>query len=58
MSENEFLWLWVALVMCGMWITINGPVKLIWQSPRIFWHAGLYIKVGNKRYRLLRVGAR
>lgn len=33
-------------------------MKLIWQSPSIFWYAGLYLKVGNKRYRLIRVGPR
>jgi len=33
-------------------------MKLIWQSPRIFWWAGLFLNVGGKRYRLLRVGPR
>lgn len=33
-------------------------MKLIWQSPRMFNRAGLYLKVGNKRYRVLKVGAR
>ena len=33
-------------------------MKLIWQSPSIFYWAGLYLKVGNKRYRLVRVGVR
>jgi hypothetical protein len=33
-------------------------MKLIWQSPRMFWWAGLYLKVGNKRYRLVKVGPR
>lgn len=31
-------------------------MKFIWQSPRYFLLAGLYIEVGNKRYRLLKVG--
>ena len=26
-------------------------MRLIWQSPKIFWYAGLYLKVGAKRYR-------
>ena len=33
-------------------------MRLIWQSPKIFWYAGLYLKVGAKRYRLLQVGPR
>lgn len=33
-------------------------IKLIWQSPKIFWHAGLYLKINNKRYRILKVGKR
>jgi hypothetical protein len=33
-------------------------MKLIWQSPKIFYYAGLYLKVGHKRYRILRVGPR
>lgn len=33
-------------------------MKLIWQSPRMFHYAGLYLKIGNKRYRLFKVGAR
>ena len=31
-------------------------LRLIWQSPRLFCYAGLYLKVGNKRYRILKVG--
>lgn len=33
-------------------------IALIWQSPKIFWHAGLYLKINNKRYRILKVGPR
>jgi hypothetical protein len=36
---------------------MNWP-KLIWQSPKFFYYAGLYLKIGNKRYRLIKVGAR
>jgi hypothetical protein len=32
--------------------------KLIWHSPKIFYYAGLYLKLGNKRYRILKVGPR
>jgi hypothetical protein len=32
--------------------------KLIWMSPKIFYYAGLYLKLGNKRYRILKVGPR
>ena len=31
-------------------------IKLIWQSPRFFFRAGLYLKVNNKRYRIFKVG--
>ena len=37
--------------------TMNFP-KLIWHSPKIFYYAGLYLKIGNKRYRILKVGPR
>lgn len=36
---------------------MNFP-KLIWHSPRIFYYAGLYLKIGNKRYRIIKVGDR
>ena len=31
-------------------------LKLVWQSPKFFRHAGLYLLVGSKRYRLIRIG--
>lgn len=31
-------------------------MRLIWQSPRLFAYAGLYLKIGNKRYRIVKVG--
>lgn len=30
--------------------------KLIWQSPKMFKYAGLFLKIGNKRYRVFKVG--
>jgi hypothetical protein len=36
---------------------MNFP-KIIWQSPKIFYYAGLYLKIGYKRYRIFKVGAR
>ena len=33
-------------------------LRLIWQSPSMFWWGGLYLKVGNKRYRIKRFGPR
>ena len=33
-------------------------IRLIWQSPKVFWHSGLYLKINSKRYRLIRVGPR
>lgn len=32
-------------------------IKLIWHSPKIFKYAGLYLKLGDKRYRIFKVGA-
>lgn len=31
-------------------------MKLIWQSPKLFYYAGLYLKVGGKRYRIIKAG--
>lgn len=31
-------------------------MKLIWQSPKLSYYAGLYLKVGNKRHRIIKVG--
>lgn len=31
-------------------------MKLIWQSPKLFYYAGLYLKVGSKRYRIIKIG--
>lgn len=31
-------------------------MKLIWQTPKIYRYAGLYLKIGNKRYRIFKVG--
>lgn len=31
-------------------------MKLIWQSPTLFRRAGLYLKVGDKRIRLIKWG--
>lgn len=31
-------------------------MKLIWHSPSMFYYAGLFLKVGNKRYRIFKVG--
>ena len=28
-------------------------VRLIWQSPRMFRRAGLFLKVGSRRFRLI-----
>lgn len=33
-----------------------NPPKLIWQSPKMFTYAGLYLKIGNKRYRIFKFG--
>lgn len=32
------------------------PIKLIWHSPKIYFYAGLYLKVYDKRYRVIKVG--
>jgi len=31
-------------------------ISLIWQSPKLFKYAGLYLKINNKRYRVFKVG--
>ena len=31
-------------------------IRLIWHSPKLFKYAGLYVKLGNKRYRIFKVG--
>ena len=31
-------------------------INLIWQSPKLFKYAGLYLKINSKRYRLFKVG--
>jgi hypothetical protein len=36
---------------------MNFP-KLIWQSPKMFYYAGVYLKLGNKRYRIFKIGER
>lgn len=28
-------------------------MKLIWQSPRMFFNWGLFLKVGKRRYKLM-----
>jgi hypothetical protein len=33
-------------------------MRILWQSRKIFFYAGLYLKVGNKRYRIVKVGPR
>lgn len=33
-------------------------IRVVWQSPKIFWFAGLYLKINNKRYRIIKVGPR
>lgn len=30
--------------------------RLVWQSPALFRNAGLFLKCGDRRWRLLRVG--
>lgn len=58
MSAIEIIVLSIAaLDICCMLAAACG-VRLIWQSPKLFWWAGLYLKVGHKRYRLLKVGPR
>lgn len=31
-------------------------IKLIWQTPNLYKYAGLYLKVNNKRYRIIKIG--
>jgi hypothetical protein len=32
--------------------------RINWMSPRFFYYAGLYVTIGGKRYRVLKVGPR
>ena len=32
-------------------------IKLIWQTPKLYRYAGLYLKIGNKKYRVFKVGS-
>lgn len=31
-------------------------MKLIWMTPKLYYYGGLYLKLGDKRYRLIKVG--
>lgn len=31
-------------------------IRLLWQTPKIYYYAGLYLKVNHKRYRIIKVG--
>ena len=31
-------------------------LKLIWQTPKLYRYAGLYLKVNDKKYRVFKVG--
>lgn len=30
---------------------------LYWRTPKLFKYAGLYLKIGEKRYRIIKVGS-
>lgn len=48
--------LWLGLLVCLVGWFEEYKVRLIWQTPRMFQCAGLYLLVGSKRYRLIKVG--
>ena len=31
-------------------------MKLYWRTPKLFKYAGLYLKIGDKSYRIFKVG--
>ena len=31
-------------------------IRLVWNSPKIYFYAGLFLKVNNTRYRIFKVG--
>lgn len=30
--------------------------KLIYQTPKLYKYGGIYLKIGHKRYRLIKIG--
>ncbi len=44
-------------LIAGLFIALEmDEIMLIWQSPKIYYHAGLFLRVRSKRYRLIKVG--
>lgn len=33
-------------------------MKLVYRTPKLFWHAGVYLRVFGKWYRIVKVGPR
>ena len=33
-------------------------MRIVYRTPKLFWHAGLYIEIWGKWYRVLKVGPR
>lgn len=31
-------------------------IRFVWHSPKIYFYAGLYLKVNDKRYRVFKAG--
>lgn len=59
MAEGDRLFLFIALLSFFMGISSTleyHRVSLVWQSPDLYRHAGLYLKLADKRYRLVRFG--
>lgn len=55
-SVTNSLWLG-AVIGLGAAMENDG-IRLNWQTPKMFQCAGLYLTVGGKRYRLIKVGLR
>lgn len=59
MATPDATWLdalWLALLVCLVGWVEEYKVRLVWQTPPLFQCAGLYLLVGRKRYRLIKVG--
>jgi len=58
---GDYRWWYPLALGCVVGLAMRleeDGVRLIWQSPRLFQCAGLYLKIGNKRYRVAKVGLR
>lgn len=46
---------WMIIPPAALAADLFSANVLIWQDPRIYFYGGLYLKIGNKRYRIVKV---